>query len=228
MATCTFAVGLADTTDGTSFTTGSFTPVANDVLVVFVSASGCAIAGTVTGTNVPGFFRVTGRQKETSADTLGCFVGTSFAGASSQTVTYDCTGDTATGCIVQVWRVAGLSRLGAHAVVQVAGQANQGSGTPSATFTNSCNTNNPTLATVFKTQNTAMSPPTSWTEGSDIGHASPGARAESAFRNSGFTGTNIPWIDLLSVGFCDVIIELDASTPLAQPPNGRMLLGSGK
>jgi hypothetical protein len=148
--------------------------------------------------------------------------------ANSQTITFDCTGDGATGAIVQVWRVSGMKRVGSNAVRQTAGQSNRAGGIgeqPVATFGDACETGNPTLATVFKTQNTAVGNPAGWTEGSDIGFATPAARGETVSRDSGFTGTQITWPDLLTVTFCDLAVELTVA-PKA-PPNSLMLTGSG-
>lgn len=228
MAACTFAISLASTSNLSSYTTASFTPAAGDLLVVFVTATGTVATGTVTGTDVATFTKAGQRVMTASADTAYCFIGNAFATATSQTVTFDCTGDAATGCIIQVYLVSGMSRLGNQAAVrQLAGQSNQTLGAPSPSFAASADTSNPTLGLCAKKENTGIIEPTGWTEGDDVGYTTPATRGEVCHRDSGFTGTNITWGSVISVNFCDIIIELDTSAPPANTPNGLMMTGMG-
>lgn len=229
-ATVTHAVSTADNGNGTSYVSGAFTPVAGDLLVVFVTATGTVATGTMTDSQGLGFTKVTSALKNTSADTIYFFVSNNTAAASSMTVTFNCTGDAATGATTQVARIAGMSRKGLSAILQTAKQENQAaSGTPAPAFAAAAHTGNPTLGVVGNSTNPAtMTPPTSWTEQNDTGHTLPTDGSEYVSRDSGFTGTTITWGSTSASAFGDIIVELDTTTPPAPTcVNALPLLGTG-
>ena len=208
-----------DTTDGTSFASGSFTPTANDLLVVFVAAQGTvAAAPTMTDSQGLGFTRITSFLWNVSTARLYLFVADALAAASSMTVTFDCTGDDATNCQIVVAGVSGMTAVGSTAVVQSSGQANGGiAATPAPVFAGSCVTTNPTLGAVADTRNPAAeTPPTSWTELADTGVETAGL--EYVKRASGFTGTTITWGAAANNRWASLIVELDAGGAAATPP----------
>ena len=139
----------ASTSNTTSYASNSFTPNAGDLLVAFVIASGTVATGTMTASaNGITFTKVGSAVKNTSADTLYCFVANQLVPASpaSMTVTFDCTGDAATGAIVSVALVSGMYLAGTAAVRQSAKVDNVAGGTaPSTVFSQSALTGNPTL-----------------------------------------------------------------------------------
>lgn len=219
MATTTHAVATASTANVTSYASGAFTPAASDLLVAFVVATTTVAAGSMTNSAGLTFTKITTALKGTSADTLYMFVADSLAAASSQTCTFDCTGDAATGSVIYVVRVSGMTRTGSSSSLQTAKQENLGSGgTPAATFPASALTGNPTLG--FVSGSGAVTPPTSWTElVADTTYATPTTSAEYCTRDSGFTGTTITWGSTITgVSGC-IIAELDTSAaPVSNIP----------
>ena len=213
MATVTHAISTASTAGGTSYASGAFTPAADDLLVAFVFATSTVATGTMTDSQSLGFTKVTSAVKGGTAHTLYAFVANALAAASSMTVTFDCTGDPASGAIVQVARIAGMSKTGLTAILQSAKLENQSAGgTPTATFPASALTGNPTLGAVGNGTNPAtVTNPSGWTERADAGYSVPDAGQEYVSRDSGFTGTVITWGSTSASTFCDLIVELDAS-----------------
>lgn len=214
MATTTFKINLASTTNASVYTTAAFTPAASDLLVAFVMASGSTINAnfvTSTGITFKQIARIAGRA---SADSLYVFVANKLATAVSMTGSFDCTGVTASGALIDIYAVTGMSRFSGYAVKQFASQANATlATTPAPVFSASALTGNVTLGAIGNATSPAtLTPPTSWTEGSDHGYATPTTGLESVFRNSGFTGTTVTWGSTSATSFASLIIELDTTT----------------
>jgi hypothetical protein len=217
MATVVHEVTTPVTTNATSYVSGSFTPAAGDLLVVFVRAGATADAGAVTSSAGLTFTKVDHATFRTSLDRIYCFVSNQAAAASAQTVTFACAGDAADGSVIFVASVTGMTRYGLSAVRQSAKQENQAAaGTPAPAFASAALTGNPTLGCVGNSTNPAgLTAPTSWTELADSGYATPTSGAEYIHRNSGFTGTTITWGSTSATAFGSLIIELDTSAPVA-------------
>lgn len=211
MATCTFKIATPSTLNVANYTSGSFTPAANDLVVVLVVTSGTVAVSAVTDSLGGGYSFIRSTTK-VAGDTLYLFVGNNLAAASARTVTFNCPGN-ATGCIIFAYTVSGLTRVGPDAVRQTAVQANQtAAGTPAPAFGVACLTGNPTLGVLGNATNPAtVTPPTSWTEGSDTGYATPTTGGEVISRDSGFTGTTVTWGSTSASGYGDIIVELDTS-----------------
>lgn len=218
--TTTFAIATSSTSNTTSYASGAFTPAAGDLLLVFAMAGATTAAASMTDSQSLGFTKVGSAVASTSTDTMYCFVSNKFAAASSMTVTFDCTGDAADGCVIIVFRLAGMTRSGEGAVRQTAKQDNQAaSGTPAPAFAVAALTGNPTYGGIMNSSNpAAMTPPTSWTENAsaDTGYNTPTTGAEAVYRDSGFTGTTITWGGTSATAFCSLIIEMraDAKTQI--------------
>lgn len=212
-AAVTLGISTQSTTNGTSYASGAFTPASGDLLAVAVTASDTAAAGTMTDSLGGTYTKITSALKNASADKMYLFVRTTLILASaSMTVTFDCTGDAATGACLDVLRIAGMSRAGANAVVQSAVVANHASGTPAPAFSASVQTGNPTIGIIGNSTSPAgLTAPTSWTERADAGYASPTTGQETVSRNSGFTGTTITWGGASASAFGAIIAEFDAS-----------------
>lgn len=226
MATVTHKIANSSTTNASTYTTASFTPVAGDLIVVFVHSSGVTIASTGTTSAGIGFSQVETALDASSANTSYMFVATSFATATAQTFTFNCTGTTATGAAWDVYCVAGMTLTGAAAVKQTATLDNHASGTPSVAFTSNALTGNPTFGSIGNATNPAtMTAPTGWTEGGDVGYATPTTGLETVFRASGFTSMGITWGSSSASAFGAIIAEMDTSVPpntptLSTPSNG--------
>lgn len=217
MATVTHAISTASTSNATTYASGAFTPVAGDLLVVFVRAGATTATGTMTGSTGLTFTKVDHALFASSAHRVYCFVSNSGAAASSQTVTFDCTGDTADGAVVHVLRVNGMGVFGASAVRQSAKtENNAGGGAPVATFASAAQSGNPTMGCVGNGANPAtLTPPTNWAEASDTGYGTPTSGSEVVHRSSGFTTSTITWGSTSASAFGVLTVELNA-LPQAQ------------
>jgi hypothetical protein len=215
----THRVATPDTTDGTSYVSDSFTPEAGELLVAFVVASGTTAAGSMSDSQSLGFTQITRATKNGGLDTIYCFVANTLAEATAMTVTFNCTGDASTGVVTMVAGVSGISRTGAAAVLQSAVQNNQNPGTtPAPAFAASAQSGNPTLGVIGNLINPAnLTPPASWIERSDTGHATPQNGAEYVSRDSGFSGTTITWGSTSTTTFGAIIIELDTTALVVSP-----------
>ena len=190
-------VTLSSTTNATSYTSGSFTPASGDLLVVAVlGRQTLTRPGTLTDSQSGSWTQILAVDGSVTADTMYLFVRTTTVSASSMTVTFDCTGDSATGAIIFVARVSGLSRTGASAIRQYKTISAQAAATPAVTFDASTQTGNPTIAVTFNQTNPAtLTEPSGWTERAD----------------TGFTGTTITWGSSSSSVWGALIVEMDAS-----------------
>jgi hypothetical protein len=213
MAAVTLGVTTPSTSNTNSYTSGSFTPAASDLLVAFVIATDTVGVGTLTDTQTLGWTEITRALRGGSADTAYLFVANALAANSSMTVTFDCTGDNATGCIITVLRVSGMSRVGASAVLQFNEIENQaGGGTPTITLASAVLTENPVVAMVANGANpAAVTEPSGFTERSDNGYATPGTGMETASVDSGFTSDTVIWSSTSSGNTCAIAAELDTS-----------------
>lgn len=222
MATVTFKVDTTSTLNVTSYASGSFTAAVGDLIVAFVGATATVAASPTLTDSLAEvtFTKITSSVK--SGDTIYLFVANGLAtSTSSRTVTFDCTGDAATGAIITVYVITGMTRTGSGAVRQSAIQNSQTLGTtPAPAFSGAALTGNPVLGAVANATNPAAlsvpagSAPT-WTEGSDSGYATPTTGQETIWAASGFTGTTITWGSTSVTAYSDIIAEFDASTPLA-------------
>lgn len=216
MATTTAVTPTTSTTNAGTYASAAFTPANNDLLIVFVVASGTVAAGIMTGTGVSSFTKVTSALFAVSANTVYAFIANGLVKAASQTVTFDCSsGGSASGAAVMPFRIAGMSRSGLNAIRQSITQANQAAaGTPTPTFGSSCLTGNVTLSCVGNSTSPAtLTTAVGWTEaaGEDVGYATPTTGADAIFRDSGFTGTAVTWGSTSATAFGDIAIELDTT-----------------
>lgn len=213
MATVTHGITTSNTANTTSYTSGSFTPALNDLLLVFVEAGGTVAIGSMTDSQGLGFTKVTSAIYDTNTQTVYCFVANNLAAASAMTVTFDCTGDPSTGVVICVARIAGMTRTNLSAIRQSAVENNLAAATvPAPVFAASALTGNPTLGAVGNNSNpAAITEPTSWTEQADAGVVTPDRGLEYVSRNSGFTGTTITWGSAGATVKGDIIVELDTS-----------------
>lgn len=214
MASVTHRVSTASTSNTTSYASGSFTPGASELLVVFVTASDtAAVDATLSDSQGLGFSLVATGLKNSSTDRVYAFVANALAAASAMTVTFDCSSDAATGAIIQVAGVSGMTLTGFKAIRQVAIAENQSAGTPTISFNLAALTGNPTLGLIGNSTNAAgMTAPTNWTEKDDTGYATPTTGAEYVSRDSGFTSTGITWGSSSASAYGGIIIELNAGT----------------
>lgn len=210
--------GTVSTADVTSYASASFTPVAGELLVVVVHANRTVAASpTVTASaNSLTFTKLsTTATKNTSLDTSYVFVADQAVPSSpaAMTVTFDCTGDAATGTIICVAGIAGMSKFGSTAVRQAAKVDNVAGGTaPVVTLASACLTTNPTIFTTFGTAVGGFTAPTGWTEQVDAAQATPSSSGGYASRDSGFTGTTVTQGNSNNGNSGAIVVEFDASS----------------
>jgi hypothetical protein len=139
---------------------------------------------------------------------------------------------------LQVCRVSGMSIVGQGAVRGSGGQSSGGAGTTPAPIllrrvgttysgTQAALTANLCIGVVMG--GTASSPlePASWTESVDLSYLTPTTGMETAFRNSGETGSTITWGSTIATAFASMVIELDISVPLLGYVNPAGVAGKG-
>lgn len=216
MATVTHRVSTASTANGTSYASGAFTPAAGELLVVIVEFTGSIATPTMTNSAGLTITRVINTVNiPTTADSCCVFISDATAAASSQTVTFDCTGDAATGTVIVVMGVSGMTNTGTAALKQYATElAFAAAGTPVTQIWNAATlTTNPVIVVAANQSNpAALTPPTNWTEQNDTGYATPATGLEYASRDSGYASSAaITWGSTSATSGSCFAFELDAS-----------------
>jgi hypothetical protein len=219
MASVTHRVTTPSTSNASSYASGSFTPAVDDLLVVVVTASGTVASGSLSSSAGITFTKVLTALKNASADTLYLFVANSrVASATSQTVTFDCTGDSATGAIVTVASVSGLAKVGSSVVLKSGKQDNgAAAATPTVALGSAALTGNALIGFVGNGSSPAtLTPPSSWAELFDsTGYSTPTTGHEVASINSGFTGSTVTWGSTSGTAFAAIVAELSTANDAA-------------
>lgn len=182
---------IASTANATSYSTASFTPAANSLLVVFVAADGTtAAAPTLTGTGLTFTLKAV-LNFNGGIDTLYAFWARVPAAPSATTLTFDCSADPATGCVILTHQITGCFRgAGAGDPFKQFAVNTGASATPGVTFGSALKTENAyLLAFGINRTSPAGVPPTGWTADGEDGHSVPIAGGAYASRVNGETGT---------------------------------------
>lgn len=202
-------------TSGTGNRTATITPAVGDLLVVFCGVSvntNTSPTCSDDNTNGSGWSLVDVAVKNTSADTLSCFVRNALMTNTTSTTVTVATGSNTAGA-VHLYAISGMNRTGLDAIRQAINEDNQSADTPNPAFASSCLTGNLTLGCIFNATNPAgMTAPTNWTEQQDTGFSTPATGLESVSRDSGFTGTTVIWNSASASASCNILVELDATT----------------
>lgn len=160
---------VASTTNATSYAFGAFTPSANSTLVVFVFATGTVAAGTMSGGSLT-WTRATS-QLYNSVDTAYVFWAQTGGSPGSTTITFDCTGDGATGAVMAVVEFTGTD---ATIPIRQVKKSATTAANPTVTFNNALLTGNGYAAGFGMPRNPPTSAaPGSWTEIADTGYGTP-------------------------------------------------------
>lgn len=186
----------SDTTDGTSFALSAFTPTANSLLVLWVIATDTNATGSVSNTGPSMTWVNRGTQTFASgAHKLYCFTAKVPSIVSSATITFDCTGDTATGAILMPQEVTGHNAF--EPIVQWAsGEGN--SSTPVVTRS-AADTNNAYLWGIGNnTTRNCQTPSADWTATASVNYATPSLRGDAQYRVNGETSTSVGTSIILS------------------------------
>jgi hypothetical protein len=215
MATVTQGVSTGSTSGAATYTTASFTPAADDLLIGVFGISEESSTDWVPSDSQSGTWTHTGiRTVKNADDFLEVWVRDSVVAASAMTVTWSHASGNASGGALHVSRVAGLTRTGLSAILQTASQAEQAAGTtPAPTFGASVLTANATITGVHTSVNGGLNTfPASWTGLTNANYGTPANTVRQCQRASGFTGTTITWGSTVATGiWSSWAIELDGS-----------------
>jgi hypothetical protein len=206
-----------------TYVSGAFTPAVNDLLVVMIAIAGSTASPTVTDNQGGTYTLVNSALKSASADIMRMYVRTALvSSAVSHTVTATGTFTGSTGCNFAVASISGMTRTGASAIKQSAIRENRGAEAIAVTFGTAVLTGNPVIAFFGNSTNPAgVTPPSTFTELLDTGHATPVKGLEYARVDSGFTGTVVTWGSASATACGAICAEFDTS---AAPTN---VTGSG-
>ena len=180
--------GLASTANTTSYAMTAFTPTAESLLVVFVSGSNTVVTPTMTGGSLTWVLIDLSIISGTEIAMFYARVGNSPV---TTTITYDCTGDAATGVTMSVFQFTGYDALTVNPIKQYRiSTSTTTSANASVTFPSALNTSNG-YAIFWRSTGTspASTAPTGWTETDDISFITPSINASAAYRADGETTT---------------------------------------
>lgn len=184
---------LVSTTDATSYAMTVFTPAANATLVVFVQATGTVAAGSMTGGSLT--WTKKDSQVYNTVDTQYVFWANTGPSPASTTITFNCTGDAATGCVMLAFQCTGTDLQAADPIRQVAKNTGAATGNPTVTFASALLPSNGYCYGIGSARTTpGITPPTNWTETADSGYGTPAAGGAGAYRATGESGTQIATI----------------------------------
>ena len=218
MAAVTHLTTSSQTTNSTNYNSGSFTPAASSILFAFVAASGTVAATPYLEASTQDWKRftlVTSAQWGGGVNSLYAYISNgAVSTASAMALTWDCSQDAATGAIIQIAQVTGMSRTGLSAIRQFAVQQNNAaSTTPVCTWSVSSLTLNACIAAVAASSSLpGISPMTNWTEQAETGYATPLAGLEYMTRDSGNVSTTVSTALPVSSVNCMIALELNTST----------------
>lgn len=181
-----------DSSDASIYTsTNTWTPAANDVIVGFISATGTTLASPTLTSLSETWTLQTSATFNSGVNTIYCFT-TAITGTPTLTTpVFNCTGDSATGCIMAFLTFTGADT--SSPVVQTKIKNSTTGSNPSIIFDASLNTNNGYAFASANTANpyTMTSAPTGWSIFNDTGHGSPTAGFWDGYRAGGESGTTI-------------------------------------
>lgn len=226
------SAGSAWTTAANSKTVTA-TPVAADLIVVIAGTSGLSGGTTaVTDDNTDGFGTTPGytqidvdRTGFSTTGVLTMWIRNRLIGSATSTI-FTAAQVGSSGGGLEVCRISGMSIVGLGAVRGSGGQSTGTAGTTPAPIllgrlgtvfsgTQAALTANLCIGTVMGgTASPAITQPASWTESVDLSYINPATGMETAFRNSGETGSTITWGSTIATDFASMAIELDISVPL--------------
>lgn len=204
MATVTHEITTASTVQAATYASGSFTPAVNDFLICMVAATDTVAAGSLTGSAGPTWtrYRSDAFTQGTITTTIYIFVANSLVtSATAQTVTFNCTGDNATGTLIHVVAIGGITRTGTSAIKQAASSTFASGVVPSTTLTSTSIAGNPLLGVYCAVDTTGTLPTaagagTNYTAGggATTSYSNPSTRSNYQYWANPTTGqTAVQW-----------------------------------
>lgn len=195
------------------------TPAVGDLIVVVHGMSGWQAGdeSTITDNNADGlgtYTKIGASPLATEGGTNGALwisIRNALVGNGSST-TFMATNVGDNGGGLTVFKVTGMSLVGADAARQNKGEPGQAENPPELFFTLPTLTTNPIILAVFGEDNPpALTPPTDFTEHTDTGWATPASGIEVCSVDSGKTEQTYSWSGGALTDHCEVGVELDAS-----------------
>lgn len=216
MANIASIVGAADTVDRSRYTTAPFVSTQGDVLICNILASGTQTVGYVIDDQNLGWTLIGSVVQD--GNILVMYKSQNTAQAYSNTVTWDCSDDPATGA-----RVGILAARNSDVAIRQFAVATGLAGTPPAVVMPSAIlTGNCALAQVGNLTNpAALTPTTGWTEIADAGWANPTTGFEIQRINSGSTASTVTWGSNSATNWIAMVVEIYnlAATPFIGSAN---------
>ena len=195
---------IQNTNNLSTYNSGNIAPALDQLLVVTVIAGGTVDEAVLTAAanGVSTFHLIAQASFNTSLNTIYKFVANQkTTGTATMQVTFDCTGDAASGVIILVDALNDMTKVGADAVRSVGGVPQvmtivngPGASTPDwPGFPNPCLTGNITQYGLGEISSAGIFNPTGWTQGGFGVISNPTLGGAYGYRNSGFTGTDVTW-----------------------------------
>lgn len=212
MATVTKLTPDNSTANATSYVSSSFTPTLNDLLVVLVCVTGSTVVPTLTSSVAGQSFTLVGSINPFSiGNTQHLFVASQLSTAVAQTVTFDCTGDAGTACVIEIYRISGMSKTGLSAVRQSV--ITQDNATVDRAFSTITLTGNPIILQVATHGNTTLTAPSGFDAVTTTTTTTPTENVVGTKANSGVTATTITFGGTITAGGGVIMVEMDTSVP---------------
>ena len=203
------AAQLNSTASASTYATPSFTPAANSHLVAFIYAAGTSDAdSSFTDTEI-GAWTLVERAAGQTGDQHSVWRRAVGASPVAIVATFDCTGDAAFACNIEVFEWTGHDT--ATPVRQQKSQGGPSSETPNVVLASALLTGNGYCGTLYFLATTGATPPASWTEHSEVSHVGPTSSYEAISRLGGETGTTITWGAAVGGNWHGNIVEINAA-----------------
>jgi hypothetical protein len=176
-------------------------------------------AGTMTGGGFT-WTRATSQLWNSTA-TIYLFWAKTGGAPGSTTITFDCTGDAATGCGMMAFQYTGADLVTPNPLKTALASA--GSAADPTITVPAMETNNGYCAGFAIPRNPPVSaPPASWTEIADTGYATPATGGSGAYRAGGETGTTVTFTSASGnwgIVFAEVYVDGAGPLPPSGPPS---------
>lgn len=208
----------ASTSNTATYAGNAGTPVAGDMLICFVTASGNN-SGSLTGTFTWNLLTSLAR----GTDTIYVFWAYA-ATATSTTPTFNSSSGNATGSIISAVRIAGGTGTGTLHLrqfkISLTSNAN-----PAIAMDNAILTGNGVLvyASNVLSSTTQWTAPTGFTQISQVGYSTPTNSGQTAFATSGITASTLTWTNA-NAG-ASVLVALEFYNDGAGPVNDHSSMG---
>jgi len=195
-----------------------FTPAVSSLLFGFVATSGSVCPASSVVLEISSevwrrFTYITSAQWGAGANTLYAFISNGPSNGQSAIARFGCPSDAATGAVISISQITGMSRTGLSAIRQFAvSQNNAASTVPLCTWGVSSLTANAVLAAVGANSSAGVTPMTNWTERLDVGYTTPLTGLEYFSRDSGNVSTTVSTGAAVSSLNAMIAIELNTST----------------